>query len=50
MQGKVERIDHIWPVKLRLTYITNQQELNSIFGWSIKSDQPCKGHRLLHLF
>jgi len=27
--GKAGRIDHIWPVKLKLTYITKQQALNS---------------------
>jgi len=35
--AKAGRLDHIWPVRLQLTYITIQQAFNSGFCWSILS-------------
>ena len=33
--AKTGLIEHIWPVRFHLTYITKQQVFNSGFGWSI---------------
>ena len=33
--AKAGRLDHIWPVRLQLTYITKQQAFKSGFWWSI---------------
>jgi hypothetical protein len=35
MAAKAGRLDHIWSVRLQLSYITKQQALNSGFWWSI---------------
>ena len=35
LYAKAECIDHIWPVRLKLTYTTKQQTLNSGLWWSI---------------
>jgi len=31
--AKTGRFDHIWPVRLKLSYITNQKKFNSCRGW-----------------
>jgi hypothetical protein len=39
MIAKAGHADHIWPVRLRLSYIIKKQSLNSGYGWSIYSGQ-----------